>query len=485
MTGWIRAASRLAAGLLLAAGLSACAALERGEDTAHAVRLPDPPSRSGTNSVLQREHQRIVSTYGGAYENAEVQAYIRRLLDKLAPASERPDLTYQVTLLNSPSINAFSLPSGNIYLTRGLLALANDGAELSSVLAHEMAHVIARHALTREDQAKQAVLVSQVVSQVLDNPAMGQVSLARSQVALASFSRAQELEADGIGVGILARANVDPYGASRFLSSLSRIMALRGAGTGGDKTEVLSSHPSTPERVQMALNNARQFKGPGSIDPDKARYLKAIDGLTYGDDPTEGYARGRRFLHPKLGFTFEAPPEFVLENSPQAVIGLVPGGGQALRLDVVRVPAAQGLAEYLTSGWITNIDPTSIESFMINGFVAASGTARGDEWTFRVFAVRFGGEVYRFIYAARAMTPQLDRAFRDSVASFRRLADAEAKQAKPLKVKVVEVKAEDTLDGLAGRMAIGDRPLERFLILNGLEAGQAVKPKDLVKLIVE
>ena len=148
---------------------------------------------------------------------------------RLVAASERPNLKYKATILNSPAINAFALPNGQLYVTRGLLALANDTSELASVLSHEMAHVIARHAAIREDQVRQAALVSRVASDVFNDPQMGALALARSKIALASFSRAQELEADGVGVGISARAGFDPYGAVRFLTAMGRNAELRAA----------------------------------------------------------------------------------------------------------------------------------------------------------------------------------------------------------------------------------------------------------------
>ena len=123
--------------------------------------------------------------------------------------------------------------------------------------------------------------------------------------------------------------------------------------------------------------------------------------------------RGRRFLHPKLGFTFLAPEGFSLDNTAQAVLGVKEGGGQALRLDVVRVPAEQTLAEYLTSGWIENIDPKTVEEVSINGLQAATATAKGDQWVFRLYAVRFGTDVYRFIFASKRTTAEIDRAFRE------------------------------------------------------------------------
>jgi predicted Zn-dependent protease len=195
--------------------------------------------------------------------------------------------------------------------------------------------------------------------------------------------------------------------------------------------------------------------------------------------------RGRRFVHPKLGFTFTAPEGFALENTAQAVLGLKEGGSQALRLDVVRVPLEQSLASYLSSGWIDNVEPVSVEETTINGFPAATAIAAGDQWSFRLYALRVNTEVYRFIYAAKSRTPESDRAFRDSVATFRQLSPAEAAQAKPLRLKIVTVAPGDTVERLASRMALIDRQVERFRVLNGLEPGEHLKPGTQVKIVVE
>ena len=139
-----------------------------------------------------REHARILASYGGVYENSKVQAMIEKMVTRLVAASERPNLKYQVTLLNSPAINAFALPNGHLYVSRGLIALANDKAELASVLAHEMGHVIAHHAEIRQEQARQTAIISHLVNDVLSDPQTGALALAKSKLTLASFSRAQE-----------------------------------------------------------------------------------------------------------------------------------------------------------------------------------------------------------------------------------------------------------------------------------------------------
>jgi len=448
--------------------------------------VPQTDAQADLQPAEEREHLRILASYGGIYENARLQAAVEKTVDRLVAASERPDLKYKVSILNSPAINAFALPNGRLYVTRGLIALANDKAELASVLAHEMGHVIARHAAIREDQARQAALIGHVVSDVLSDPQMGALALAKSKLTLASFSRAQEFEADGIGVGISARAGFDPFGASRFLNAMQRNTDLKPAAGNAEARapDFLVTHPATPERIKNALANARQFSGPGAGERDRNEYLSDVDGLAYGEDPSEGFVRGRRFLHPKLGFTFLAPPGFSLDNTAQAVLGLKEGN-EAMRLDVVSVPAEQSLPAYLKSGWIEHVDPASVEQFTINGFQAATAIASGDEWSFRLFAVRFGSDVYRFIFAAKNRSAQVDRSFRESIATFRRMSLQESEQVHPLRLKIVTVGANDTVESLARHMATADQALDRFRVLNGLGPHDTLKRGEKVKLVVE
>jgi predicted Zn-dependent protease len=356
-----------------------------------------------------------------------------------------------------------------------------------------MGHVIARHAELREKEQEQVDLVNRVVTDVVSDPAAGALALAKSKLELASFSRQQEFEADSIGIGIAARAGYDPYGASRFLTAMERNAALKPEESGAINpaaADFLSSHPSTPDRVSRAIAQARQYKPAAGITAQQREqaqdaYFADIDGMVYGEDPSEGYVRGRRFLHAKLGFTFTAPDGFTLDNTAKAVLGIKHGGGEALRLDVVHVPAAQTLSQDLTSGWIENIDPATVEDTTINGLPGATAVAKGDQWDFRIYAIRFGSDVYRFIFAAKHRTPDTDRAFRETVATFRRMSLAEIAQAKPARLKIVEVAPGDTVEKLANRMAVADHAVERFRVLNGLEPDDRPKPGSEVKIVVD
>ena len=424
----------------------------------------------------------------------ELQTVIEQMVERLVAASEKPDLHYKVTILNSQSINAFALPTGQLYVTRGLIALADDDSELASVIAHEMGHVIARHAELREKEEQQVDLVSRVVNDVVSDPEAGALALAKSKLELASFSQKQEFEADAIGIGIAARAGYDPYGAARFLTAMERNSELKPEQSNAINPaapDFLSSHPSTPaarhpgDRQCAAIQSRRPASARQEREQARDAYFGDIDGIVYGEDPSEGFVRGRRFLHPKLGFTFTAPEGFALDNTAQAVLGVKRGGGAALRLDVVHVPAEQTLAQYLTSGWIENIDPATVEEVTINGFPGATAVAKGDQWDFRLYAIRFGSDVYRFIFAAKHRTPDTDRAFREAVNTFRRMSLAEIEQAKPLRIKIVKVAPGDTVEKLAARMAVADHAADRFRVLNGLEPGDRLKPGSEVKIVVD
>lgn len=485
-----RAGSRILAAVALCAALAlgACGDMGRFQSASVQTHAPLKPNKPAAQTpATEREHERILASYGGAYDDPRLEALITRTVERLVAASDRPDLAYKVTILNSGAVNAFALPTGQLYVTRGLIALASDTSELSSVLAHEMAHVLAKHAAIREDQARQAAVVTRVVAEMSNDADMTALALAKTKLTMASFSRKQEFEADGIGVGIAARAKFDPFGAARFLSAMERNAALKAGTTPADprSLDFLSSHPATPERVQNAQAAARQYASPEAGERDRDTYLAAIDNLVYGEDPSEGFVRGRRFLHPKLGFTFQVPEGFALENTAQAVVGVREGGNQAMRFDVVRVPAEQSLGDYLNSGWMENVDRASTEDLTINGFPAATATAGGDQWQFRIYALRFGSDVYRFIFATKKKTAETDRSFRDTVNSFRRLTLAEIQAARPLRIRVITVQPGDTVESLSHRMSGVDRPAERFRILNGLDARATLKPRDRVKIVVD
>jgi predicted Zn-dependent protease len=486
----IAQAARGLAATALVLALGACASLEHVGVPPLTTAVPaEAPRTLSIDSPASLEAKRLAATFGGEYRAPAAEAYLNDILVKLAQASETPgESAYKVTILNSPVINAFALPSGNLFVTRGLLALANDSAEIAAVMAHEIGHITARHAYARAEREKEAAIISQAASIIQSRQKAEEVEALKKHT-LAGFSRQQELEADGIGIRTIARAGFDPYGASRFLTSLGRSTVLRASLVGqkgsDSKPDMLSTHPSTPDRIAQAIAAARQISGPGIGARDRAGYLAAIDGMTFGDDPADGYARGRKFVHPRLGFAFVAPEGFVLENSAQALLGIRNGGAEALRLDSARVPTSTPLESYIASGWIDGLVQSSVEPTEINVLPAVLATARAGEWNFRLAAIRKGEDVYRLIFAARALTSEADGRFKTSIASFRQTTAEEASDLKPLRLSVVKTAPGERAEEVARRMGIADRPLEHFLLLNGLESAGSLNAGEVYKTVVE
>ncbi|SFK40607.1 M48 family metalloprotease [Methylocapsa palsarum] len=472
--------------------LTACASLEPpGNEPMNAAPTPPlpPPRAAGLETKTSAEHRRMVALFNGEYKYPSAEHYLNKILVRLADTGETASDPYRVTILNSPIVNAFALPPDNVYVTRGLLALANDASEVAAVMAHEIAHITARHALRREEEEKRAAVISRAAS-VIQNKEKSEEVEATARRTIASFSRQQELEADEIGIRAIARAGFDPYGAARFLSALGRSAAMRtsliGQNASADRPDILATHPSTPERVTQAIAAARQISAPGIGATDRAAYLAAIEGMAFGDDPSEGAIRGRRYVHGRLGFAFTAPEGFVLETSSQAVLGVAGGGAEALRLDTAKAPPTVTLETYLASGWIEGLLASSIETDSVNGAPAAIATAHAGEWSFRVAVIRLEPtEVYRLIFATRTLGAESEKRFRSALDSFHHASAEEIRAVRPLRVGIVTAKAGEDADALAARMAVPDRQLDFFLLINGLESQAALQTGERYKIITE
>ncbi len=480
------------------AGLVCVAMLLAGCAGERPVFLPPEPPRkpasvnAGSNaldSAAQREHQRLMAAFGGEYRAPAAKRIVDEVVARLAAKSGQPGLAYEVTLLNSPVVNAFALPNGRLYVTRGLLALANDKAEIAAVIAHEIAHVQARHAVERAELQQRSELVQRVVAQVLEDPLAGAAVQARSKVTIAGFSRQQELEADLIAVKAIAAAGFDPYGASRFLASLGRTTNHRAMLTGERANarglDILSSHPSTNERIQLTLGTARQITAPGLGLVDRDIWLSALDGVSFGDEPKDGTVRGRQYINPALGLSFTAPEGLTLESTRDAVLGVGGNGSKAMRFDSVQLEANQTLDAYVGAGWIDGVVPGPVERITVDGLQAALTSGRGTDWNFRLAAIQSDQRTYRFIFASKGTDNDLDRNFRGIIASFRRLSSGEAAAVKPLRIRIVTASAGDTSNTLAGQMASDNKALDQFLILNGLDRNTQISPGQRYKIIAE
>jgi predicted Zn-dependent protease len=429
-----------------------------------------------------RENPRIVASYGGIYSARPAEIMLAQIVGKLLAAADRPNMRFTVTVLDSAEVNAFALPGGYIYVTRGILALANDQSELAAVLAHEIAHVVLKHARARTNRIRTTEIVDKVVTGVFGADPSTDQSSNKAKLSLAAFSQAQELAADKEGILIAGKAGFDPHAAGRFLGAMGRFAQFT-SGDADQGDDFLSSHPSTPDRIQKATENARAFFGaPGLGNQARPEYMAAIAGLLYGDSPKQGAIIGRKFVHPTLKFTFSVPENYNLQISKGAVVG-VAGDGEAVRFDSAEVPASMSLADYLKSGWIAGLRPETVTVANQGGFDTASGIAATDQWNFRVEVVRFEGRVYRFIFAARIDSELFARAAASTLKSFRAATNADLRQVRSLTVKTVTAGAVDTADSLARKMAPVENATNLFYILNNLYPGDPVTPGASYKVV--
>jgi predicted Zn-dependent protease len=446
------------------------------------VQKNDPRAEMGA-----REHPRIVASYGGEYKDVKTEQLVARIMGALTVVSENPAQSYRITILNSPAINAFALPGGYVYVTRGLLALATDASEVAAVLSHEMAHVTANHGIERQQREEAEVIASRVVTEVLSSDIAGKQAPARSKLRLAAFSRNQELQADVIGVRMLGEAGYDPYAAARFLDAMGAYARFNAVDPNSDQgMDFLSSHPSTPQRVELARRHARAF-GMEDKTGDKGRgyFLQGIDGLLYGDSPQEGYVRGQTFLHANLGIRFEVPVGFRIDNKAEAVMATGPGE-TAVRFDLVDDKSGGSLTDYIASGWETGLMPETVRTAFVNGMPAATARASADRWDFDVTVVRNGPKIYRFLTAVpKGEIAGLQATATKLRSTFRRLTAMEKSNLKPLRIRVVTVEAGDTVQTLSVRMLGSDRKLELFRLLIGMPLGATVAVGDKVKIVSE
>lgn len=476
--------------LAVALALAACASIEPQGDQSFKMEAPPlPPHPPAPENKALAEHNRMVALFDGEYKDPAAERYLNDILAKLAKADDTPGEPYKVTILNSPIVNAFALPPRDLFVTRGLLALANDASEVAAVMAHEIAHLTAKHAVQRQEEEKRAAVISQAAS-VIQNKQKGEEIQATARRTIATFSRQQELDADQIGIKAIARAGFDPYGASRFLSALGRSAAMRtsliGQNASADKPDILATHPSTPERVTQAIAAARQIGAPGIGVMDRDSYLAAIDGMIFGDSPSEGVVRGREFLQTRLGFAFVGPEGFVLENASKALLGVSADGNEALRLDSVKAPPGMSLETYMASDWIDGLMQSSVESIDVNGLPAVIASARAGDWNFRLAVIRFEpAQIFRLIFAMRAQTDANEKRFRGALNSFHRATPEEIRAVRPLRISTVTAKPGEAPGDLAGKMATPDRKLEFFLLINGLEADATINPGERYKIVIE
>lgn len=447
--------------------------------------------------IGMQEHPKLLQQFGGSYDDAKVTSYVERVGERLAAQSELPDLDFTFTTLNSKVINAFALPGGFVYMSRGLLGLMNDEAELASVLGHEIGHVTARHSANRYNKSIFAQIAAAGVGAATGSGELANLVGQSSQMYLLSFSRGQELEADELGVRYMGRVGYDPFGAPRMLQTLGDATALDQKILGKEEAAQVPSwqrtHPLTSERVAVALREAREASASVSQNlRGRNELLNALDGMRFDDDPRQGVIDGHDFKHGVLGFGFVVPDGFAIENGASAVRASGPGGSAIIfsggRAAGGMSQQVQAVWQNLTQGQAGGL--SNLQQLNVNGMPAATGNARitnnGNQLDFRIVSIDFGNNAaYSFVFVSPSnLTARLSEEFKRTTYSFAKLSPAERASVKGRAIKVVTAQRGDSASTLSRYMAYDDYQLERFMVLNGLQQDDVIDAGERLKIVV-
>ncbi len=434
-------------------------------------------------------HQQILKEFGGAMSGPAAD-YVRSVGQKIAVQSGGGARAqdYTVTLLNSNVNNAFAIPGGYVYITRQLLALMNDEAELAFVMGHEVAHVAARHGQKRQSRAAMSNVLAGLAGVLTGSDLIGRGAGIVAGLTTLGYSREQERQADSLGVRYLASAGYDPGAATDSLAALGAQTALeaRLKGQGGaEPSKWLSTHPPSGERVERMRAEADALRLKTTARGlNRDVFLNAIDGLPYDDDPAGGVVVGNGFRHAGLGLALDAPAGFAITNAPQSVTGIGPG---IQRFDLRTTDAGGAdLNAVAAARWRElGVSAQPMRATRINGVEALEGSIRAGSQAGPIDATL---TVYRWSPSMAltlvSMAPQGQAAAVAPVAaSVRRLSAQDGAGTRGRRVQVVRVAAGDTVQSLAARMAYGDDRLARFLTLNELQPNAVLKPGTRVKLV--
>ena len=448
--------------------------------------------------AIGQQHDAEIRREMGVYDDPELQRYVNQIGQELARVSHRPNLPWTFTIVDSPAINAFALPGGYIYLTRGILAYLDDEAELAGVLGHEIGHVTARHAAQAYTRQAQVGIGLAILSIFVPATApFADLSSAGLSVLFLRHGREAELEADRLGVEYGSGVGYDPAGVPRFLATLARIDKLSERGV----PNWLSTHPDPGSRVTKAEPVAGKFASESAKALNRDQYLERINGLVFGDKPEDGVVRGNEFLHPllRIGVTF--PEGWELTNTESAVLAHEPGTQHFMVLQEVEQPRLlrQGVGGQVGSigdaavAAMKNAGYTAVDGRVdrINGHEAHIGLYRGKakdvgQVLMRAAHVAIGRQLYVVAgFAPEKEFELVDRDVLPAVQTFRQLSAAEASAIRPNRLSFHVVRTGDSWQSIAARQGKSFVNAATLAIMNDRDVNVQPQPGDRVKIVVE
>ncbi len=454
-------------------------------------------SESSEIKMGKQLHVQIIQKMG-VYEDLELQDYVTRIGRKLAAVSERPELEWTFTIVDTDDVNAFATPGGFVYISRGILPYLKDEAELAAVLGHEIGHITARHAVRQHSKSTLAGLASAAAAIFTGYTAAADLASLAGQAIISGYGREAELEADRLGAQYLAATNYEPQAMIEVVASLKDQELFERERARLENRDpriyhgVFSTHPDNDTRLQQAIASVRRVEGQkGGSEANEEVFLRAINGIAVGSSRRQGMVRDSRFYHADFQFTIAFPNGWKIQNEPDRLLAVSPDKSHYMELRAQAPPAGLGNPQDFARRGLANRRTDRSESLKINGMDAYTTIVRGDASPYgqrsnvRYVIIAHANLMWVIKGASRAddTAPAGDRLFLSSAQTFRRLRSDEFRLAEPHQLRVIRAQPGMTVEELAKESALTDYPVQQLRLFNDLYPDGQPQPGSWVKTV--
>lgn len=485
---WVRAAS-LAVVAALALGGCATNPVSGNPDLVFS-------SEKAEIDKARQVHPLMLQEFGGPYADMRLQQYVNEVGQRTAKVSQRPNLQYTFTVLDSEEINAFTTGGGYVYITRGIMNYLNSEAELAAVLGHEIGHVNARHPVKRQTQSTLSNIGAMAVGIFTGSGDLAGLANYAGAALISGYGRDNELEADRLGAEYLEKTGLSPDHMIDVVRLLKNQEMFEVARAREENREphiyhgVFASHPDNDQRLQEVVKAAEKLQNvPDKVDPGRERYLQAIEGLPMGPSRAQGVFKGNRFYHANLGFTVAFPTGWTVENEANRLLAIAPKKDSVMQMQTMAPPPNTGPKEFL-SRLLARSNAGQGEDIEVNGLQGYTAVVRSANTDFGVVPARYvvvfyNNLAYIFSGASRGQgtVPTADALFMSTAKTFRRLRDNEFALAEPYKIHTIRVAGNTRVEDLAKNSPIQKYPTQMLRLLNDLYPDKEPQPGQLLKIV--
>ncbi len=481
--------------LIAAAGLGGGAVLP-----VLAADPDDEPAKKDSKEVRTAKQLHIQFTMAsGVHNDLQLQEYVQRVGEKLARASDRPELDWKFTIIDTDDVNAFATMGGYVYISRGILPYMQNEAELAAVLGHEIGHITAKHLQARQRKSTVSSIASAATAIFTGMPALAELTNMAGSAIISGYGREAELEADGIGAQLLAKTGYDPNAMIEVISTLKDQDTFERERARLENRKprlyhgVFSSHPDNDTRLRQAVTTAGRVESTATGDTaNREGFLSAINGLPVGSSRRQGMLRDNRFYHADMQFTLAFPRGWEVVNAPDQLIAIAPNKEHIMEIRTQGPPADLTDPRDFAMRGLGNRRLEKPETLDINGLKAWTAVVRNDASPFgqstnvRYIIVYYNSLMWVFKGASRSntmTTPSGDPFFLSTAQTFRRLKSNEFRLAEPYRLHVMRASATTTIEELAKTAAIKKYPVQELRLFNDLYPKGEPKPGELIKTV--